>query len=309
MKTLFLGVDGGGTETRAVIINREGHKLGEGKAGGSNNHAVGEEIAITNLIEAIKQAIKGQRYEELFGCLSLAGVNSTRDQHTWATALQKKKFFSSLFSKPPLILNDTRAALRSGTTDKNAVVIIAGTGSNCYGINDIGEEAKTGGQDYILGDEGSGYFVGLEILKHVTRTLDEREDSTLLKDLLLNKLHVHSLDELASVVYGKHWGKTEVSSIASIIDQAVEKDDQTAKKIVEEAAHDLGIMIKTVIKKLGLIKKKATIVKAGGMFKNTLLSKLLENEVKKFTPDVTFIVPTMHPSIAAAFFAKEQFSW
>ena len=63
---------------------------------------------------------------------------------------------------------------------KNGIIIICGTGSNCYGINEEGMHAKTTGWDYILGDEGSGTSMGFKTLRAIMKAYDGRGPQTML---------------------------------------------------------------------------------------------------------------------------------
>ena len=133
---------------------------------------------IENLEEAIQTAtaelaMKPAVFEKsVFG---LAGCNFESDRLLLDEALRKSSL-STVLGGGFEIMNDSRVALRAGTKDGVGVVLIAGTGSNCYGLNSDGQSAKSGGVDYILSDEGGGYDIGLRSLKAVARDLDSRGD-------------------------------------------------------------------------------------------------------------------------------------
>ncbi|MBA7602935.1 hypothetical protein ES703_10031 [subsurface metagenome] len=95
-----------------------------------------------------------------------------------------------------IMCNDTRIGLAAGSDSKNGVMIICGTGSNCFGVNEEGKEAKVNGWDYILGDEGSGYEVGIKALRALMKAYDGRGESTLLSKTILEDLNIKNVSEL-----------------------------------------------------------------------------------------------------------------
>jgi len=304
---LFIGVDGGATKTEAVLIDENKKEIGRGLAAGSNADIFGVSESVNRVYAAIKQACGGTNPTISNCCLAIAGIDTKKDNTIWEHTVSHNLSLSKLLNKEPNIVNDSLAALRSGTTAKNAVVIIAGTGSNCFGRNEQGEEAKSGGVDYILSDEGSGYNIGLRILKRVTQSIDGRNDDTLLKDLLFQKLNINSLPKLVSQVYEKPWNKADIAQIAPLAEKAAEKEDKVAKEILERAALDLGIMIKAVATKLELKNMQYEIVTAGSVFKiKTHLMNNLEKDIKEFSPKAKFVRPQVDSATAAAYLALEK---
>lgn len=305
-RKFYLGVDGGGTKTKAVLINSSKNIIGEGQSAGSNATIFGLTESVNQVALAVKKALTGKESKISRSCLALAGVNIKSNNQDWRQTIKEHPFLSKVLDNP-LIINDTLAALRSGTTDQNAVVIIAGTGSNCYGRNEKGQEARSGGTDYILGDEGSGYNIGLKILKGITQDLDGRGQKTILTNLLFEKFKISSLEDLNLVVYQKPWNKTDIAKIAPLAEKAAEKGDIIAKKIIEQAAHDLAVMIKVVATKLNLQEKSYTIVTSGSVFNiQKILCEHLEADIVKFSPKANFIKPIVDSATAAAYLAMEN---
>lgn len=308
MAKFFLGIDGGGTYTKAAMVDENGKLISQNQSAGSNVNVFGLQSAAANLNETIRQAI-GDIKGEIFGCLAISGVNFPKDKESWQKTVANDPFLKSVFFKPPLVVNDALAALRSGTTDKNALVIIAGTGSNCYGRNERGEEAKAGGVDYILSDEGGGYWIGLEILQRVTKSLDGRGQKTKLTELLFSKLNVNSLERLYETIYQKPWGKFEIAQIASLAEEASKNGDFEANEIINSAAIELSLMVKAVVKKLGLESNKFTVVKAGSILKiKRLICERVEKEILKFAKDANFAEQNIDSANGAAYLAYEAFN-
>ncbi|OGD88158.1 hypothetical protein A3D04_01690 [Candidatus Curtissbacteria bacterium RIFCSPHIGHO2_02_FULL_40_16b] len=306
-KKYFIGVDGGSTKTEAVLIDENKKEMGRGLTAGSNADIFGLSESVDRVFAAIEQACAGKNSNITGACLAIAGIDTKKGKSIWEQAIKNHYSFSKYLNKKPFVVNDSLAALRSGTTAENAIVIIAGTGSNCFGRNEKGEEAKSGGVDYILSDEGSGYNIGLRILKRITQSIDGRNDKTILKDLLFRKLNISSFSKLVSQVYEKPWNKADIASIAPLAEKAAEKEDKVAKEIIERAAHDLGIMIKAVANKLQLKNKQYEIVTAGSVFNiQTILMIHLKKDIKQFSPKAILVKPHIDSATAAAYLAMEQ---
>ena len=306
MDKYYIGVDGGGTKTQAVLIDANRKIIRRAFSGGSNPSVFGIKTSIERIYDAVYKVTLG-KLSDVPACLAIAGLNSQEDKKNFYNNLFKNKKLSKILAKSSIVVNDTVAALRSATVDKNAIVLISGTGSNCWGRNEKGEEAKAGGLDYILSDEGSGYAIGLSILKSVVWALDGRGPKTILVDLLFKKLNVKNLDTLSNLIYKKPWNKTDIASIAPLAGKAAFLKDDVAEKIIFNAASDLGLMIKTVAKRLGLQNKKYMIVRTGSVFKiQKILCECLEKDILKFSPKAVFTKQKVNSATGAAFLALEK---
>lgn len=307
-KNIYLGVDGGGTKTQAALIDLDGKVLANGEAGGSNPAVFGIKKSLDNIIIAIQKILKNfPDTADIPACLAIAGVNTKKEAENFRKAALAHSQLSKIISKNSIVVNDTQAALRAGTNDKNAIVLIAGTGSNCFGVNESGQIAKSGGRDFILSDEGSGYAIGLSVLKAVTKMSDGRASMSVLKDLLFSHLKINSIDQLTEIVNSKPWNKTDIANVAPLAEKAAQKGDRLASEIIKTAAGELGMLIKAVAEKLDLKNKDYTIVTTGSVFNiQKILDENLKNDVLKFSPHAIFAKPKVESAVGAALLAKEQ---
>lgn len=303
----FLGIDGGATKTSAVILDAAGKEVSRGYSAGSNFAVSGLGRSLDNLYAAISGASTGVYPQNFKVCLAMAGIDTQKQKEMLQKAITTHRFLSKFFRIPPLIINDSQAALRSGTNDKNALVIVSGTGSNCYGKNETGKEAKSGGYNYILSDEGSAYDIGSKILKSITRYLDGRGQTTLLKDIVFKNLKISTLEDLSSLVYEKPWDKTDIGQMAPYINEAAAQKDPVALQIIDSTALELALMAKSVIQSLNLKDKKFTLVTSGSVFKiGEILLQKFYGDIKTFSPNVVFTFPQKDTATGAAYLAAEQ---
>ncbi|MHB1253437.1 MAG: N-acetylglucosamine kinase, partial [Candidatus Humimicrobiaceae bacterium] len=194
----ILGVDGGATKTLTRVTDTNGKKITEIISGPTNYRDIGIESSIMNINSGILRAIDKinlKRSNFKSTCFGLAGLDDETDFKIFKKIIFNRRIKKFLDYKKTILCNDAKIALFAGSNNKNRIIIISGTGISCYGINENGLEAKTTGWDYILGDEGSGYTIGLEGLKVCMRAFDGRGVKTLLSKIILDKLKLK--DEIA----------------------------------------------------------------------------------------------------------------
>src|SRR5438105_5133143 len=168
----WLGVDGGGTNTRAAILNTLGELCGEGHADAANFLRVGLEAAAGNVKRAVEDACAQARIRpaQIAGaCIGLAGVQHPKHHRQMYHALK-----AALPIRAITLETDARIALAGATDLRPGVVIIAGTGSISCGINSRGKFVRAGGWGPTMGDEGSGYYIGRRALEAVVSAYDGR---------------------------------------------------------------------------------------------------------------------------------------
>src|SRR6185437_16654272 len=139
------------------------------------------------------------------------------------------------FTGPAIIENDVVGAWAGATEAQPGVVIIAGTGATSLGMNARGQLWRTDGWDYVLGDAGSGYAIGLAAIRSAMRMLDGREDpSALLREMKVN-YGVDNAEEMRRLVDSTPFGKFEIASFAERVWEAAQRGDSAAQAIFTEA--------------------------------------------------------------------------
>ena len=242
----ILGVDGGGTKTLALLADLNGHVIARGGSGPSNYNVVGFETACAALESAIAMAQKDYPGDIAALCLGLAGAGRQEDIEQfqfWAV----EKFPKTIVK----IVNDAEILLAAGSPTGPAIALICGTGSIVYGRTTTGELIRAGGWGYLFGDEGSGYAIGVAALRAVLQAYDGRGTSTLLTELVLDRLGLSSPPELVRNIYGADAPRLEVASLAELVEEAAGRNDRVAIAILEEAARELARTIAVVYPKFG----------------------------------------------------------
>ncbi len=290
----ILGVDGGGTKTITRITDVKGCILAETITGPSNYKKVKLSVALKNIVEGVVQSIysfnsDGTNISFKSSCFGLAGLDSNKDEAIYKDMILRSQIAKMLDLNKTIICNDSRIGLAAGTDRKNGIMIICGTGSNCFGINEDGIEIKADGWDFILGDECSSFEVGLRALKAVMRDFDKRGRKTILKERILEKLNLSSIEDLIEWAYIDPFYSEKVASLAQVVGDSAELGDMISQKILSNAAKEAFITIKTVAMQLGFKNKDFDIVFVGSLFKcEKYFKNLLCEKLIKTFPGINF---------------------
>jgi len=295
----LLAIDGGGSKTHALCCDEQGHELGEGLAGATSLTATEIGAASFNLQEVIRQATQNLppqwRIEKMV--MGLAGIDTQAEIDNAAAVFKQSLQYLPIGSVQ--LVNDILVALESGTNNPNAVALIAGTGSNCYGRTEEGQEAKTGGMDFLLTDEGSGYAIGRAVLRAAVKSFDGRGPKTILENAVVEHFHLQSINELKTVVYHPLLNKTEVGELSKMCTPAVEQGDIVSVAIFDKAVEDLYIMVRVVLEKLDLLCKNTDCVLVGGMTKIPYIQDHLKAKLGELCPQLVIQIPEKPPVYGA----------
>jgi N-acetylglucosamine kinase-like BadF-type ATPase len=289
-----LGVDGGGSRTVVQIADVKGKILAEEVRDSSSFKSVGIKKATENLNKAIFSAIKSLKAKENIhfasSCFGFAGNDSDEDAKRYKEIVFNGKLKGYLDQKKTIICNDTRLGLEIGSNNKNKVILIAGTGSNCVGVNEEGDKVGSSGWDYILADEGSGYETGLKALKAVMKAYDGRDEKTLLLKTIPGGLNLKRVQDLVKWAYSNSiCSKGKIAALAKIVCKTARMGDKKSINILAEEAEEAAISVITVAEKLGFKNKEFVLIIVGSLFKcKKYFKSVLVNRLKECFPKISF---------------------
>src|SRR6185436_17233044 len=121
--------------------------------------------------------------------------------------------------------HDCRIALAGGLSGRPGIVLIAGTGSSCFGMNAAGEAWRSGGWGHLLADEGSGYWLGVKGLEAAVRAYDGRGAPTALLDQLQRHLGLPDMNDIMHRLYVTGMSRAELAALAPIVIAAAADGD------------------------------------------------------------------------------------
>lgn len=248
MRGLILGVDGGGTKTAVWLANTAGDILGRGVSSPSNYQVVGKTAALhaiqNALLQAYQQAGLPPEPAKIIS-LGMAGVGRDEDR-SWLVDWCKGQNIAEKLE----IMTDAELLLWAGTPDGWGIGCISGTGSISFGIDPLGKKARAGGWGYILGDEGSGYAIGISALRAVTQAADGRGPQTGLTTRVLAAWNLSEPAALISAVYRSNMAREQIGALTEWVLKEAEAGDEVAVHLVNTAAADLSLAIGSVARQL-----------------------------------------------------------
>lgn len=257
-----IGIDAGGTKTVCYLADGGGRVIAESRGGGGNLHAVGELELEKSLHTLMAAAIGDRDVVPAAICLGIAGVDRPDDAAV-VDAIMRRIGFKARIA----IANDALIALVAGAEHQPGVVIVAGTGSIAYGRNARGVAARAGGWGYVLGDEGSGYWIGRLALRAVVRQADGRGPVTALTPRILEHFQVGKPYQLVHQIYAENLRPSSIAAVAHHVQAARDEGDEVAAGILDQGARELVASAASVVRQLDMADEPFVFVLAGGMFR------------------------------------------
>ena len=256
-----LGIDVGGTKTVCLLADDDERVIASGREEGANLQGAGELVLEKVLHSVMEKTLEGTGALPAAICLGIAGVDRATDEAVVRSIMKRIGYKARI-----LVVNDALIALQAGVGDGAGIVIVSGTGSIAYGRNESGEASRAGGWGYVLGDEGSGYWIGRLALRAVVRHADGRGRVTSLTPRLLAHFEVERATELIHKVYHEELSPRSIAAAAKYVQHARDEGDIVATGILNRAADELMTAATAVMTRLELLERPFTFVLAGGMF-------------------------------------------
>ena len=297
-----LGIDAGGTKTVCLLADDQGQVIAESRRGGANLQAVGELEVEKVLHEVMEEAIGNRAIVPAAICLGIAGVDRPDDSVVVGGIMRRIGYKARV-----VVVNDALVALEAGAPGQAGVVVISGTGSISYGRDVRGQAARSGGWGYVLGDEGSGYWIGRAALRAVLREADRRGPATLLSGLLLKHFGVPQAQGLIHEVYNSNLKPAAIGALAQCVQAAFSQGDRVAVGILRGAADELEASALSVARRLELIGEPFLFILAGGIFRAVpWLEQELERRLPISAPGSRVRLLDREPAIGAVAIALQE---
>ena len=290
-----LGIDVGGTKTVCLLGDEEGRVLSTAKGPGANLQAVGELQLEKVLHTVMEETVAQQAAVPAAICLGIAGVDRPDDAIVVRGIMGRIGYKARI-----LVVNDALIALQAGIGAAPGIVIVSGTGSIAYGCDRHGYAARAGGWGYVLGDEGSGYWMGRLALRAIVREVDGRGQPTSLTPRVLAHFSVARPEELLQTVYHEDFKPAAVAALATHVQQARDEGDVVATAILDRGAKELVAAAASVTNQLELTGEEFAFVLAGGMFKAVpWLRDELTRQLPTIAPRSRTLLLDMEPAFGA----------
>jgi N-acetylglucosamine kinase-like BadF-type ATPase len=256
-----LGIDAGGTKTRALLADENASVVGSALGGGANLKTHGE-LEVEKVLHAVIEEALGPavaRPEAL--ALGIAGADRPADEAVLRGILRRIGFRDRV-----VVTNDARIAFVAGSERRVGLALVCGTGSIAWGRNRAGEIARSGGWGWHLGDEGSGFWIGERAIREVLRAADGRGPATSLDGPLSEHFEIARPEQILYAIYDREFPRTRVARFAPRVEEAALAGDSVAKAILSDAAGELVRAAQSVRDRLRLEEGPYDVVLSGGTF-------------------------------------------
>lgn len=302
----FIGIDGGGTKSHCVVIDESRNQLFECFGGATNFLMLGNEVVCQTIYELLEKC--GEELKIDFSKFTSATLGTTgAGRRTDAESLESsfKNFIAQ--KKIPLnkfsVTSDAVAALEGAFGGGVGCILIAGTGSICFGKDEKGNIRRTGGFGRFIGDEGSGYGIGRQALRAIAKNFDGRGAPTLLMNIFVSEFNISSPEQLITDIYKNNF---DIASVAPMVLRAAEQGDKIANDILEYQTDELILHIRGIRKKIICAKLKIAFI--GGLIANeNIYSAMLQRKIAGELPDVEIHKAKFSPAFGAALIAEANF--
>jgi len=301
MRTV-LGIDGGGTRTRAVIVDEAGRLRGAGSAGPANYHSVGLDAAIANIVAAASEAIRqgglpaDQRCDAAF--LGLAGCGTDEDRIKLAAVAQRLPMVA-----PPHVIidHDLRIAHGGALEGDPGVVLIAGTGSACFGVDRHGKTARAGGWGPMFDDFGGAFDIGRRAITHAIFVADGRAEPSMLAAGVTEALGGDLRAAVKLTVTGDD--RNRIAGLASLVFEAAGRGEPFASAIIMACVDELARCVAAVVSKLRFDAEIDVVVLGGLNNAGRGFFQPLYDAIRRRVPQAQIVSEMLPAALGAAILA------
>lgn len=302
MTRYFLGYDIGGTNSRALIADENGHAVGLGQAGAGSYEVVGWD-GLAAALRAVTDAVlasAGLGVEQIAGAgFGISGYDwpGERAPHLAAIA-------SLGLEAPCALVNDSMIGLVAGAEKGWGIGIVAGTGANCWGRDRHGREGHTTGGAELLGEYGGADTLVPEAIRAVSKAFTLRGPATSLTDAFVD---VVGAAGPADLLEGLYMGRYEISTPAApLVFQAAADGDAVALDLIRWAGRELGSLAIGVIRQLELENEAFEVVQIGSLLSvSSLLADTMLSEIRQVAPGARLTKLGMPPVVGGVMLGME----
>lgn len=299
----FLGADLGATKTHALIVDENGRALGFGESGPGNHETVGYDGMFQAMHNSMEQALHaaGLAKADITGAgFGVAGFDWPSEYEVTAKTIDRLGLTARY-----QFVNDAVPGLVAGSEEGWGVVVVSGTGSNCYGWDrEHKREGRVTGHGVTMGEGAGGTELMHRCMQLVGYSWSKRGPKTAIADALIAHVGAQDLDDL---IRGYTMKEYDLGAYAApIVFRVAKEGDQVARELIHWAGCELGEMANAVIRQLDFEEIAFDVVMTGSMFKGgTMLIDPMRETIHKVAPKARFVRLEVPPVIGAVLIGME----
>jgi N-acetylglucosamine kinase-like BadF-type ATPase len=311
-QALVLGLDVGGTSTRALVATADGGRLGAGRAAGGNPTGLGPQRAAAALGDAVGQALTGLDAADVrHVVVGLAGGAASPSGEDLPGGEAFVRMWARVGIRCPVEYEgDALIAFVAGTDAPEGSLLLSGTGAVAIAVKDRAMAARSDGHGWLLGDRGSGFWLGRQAVLAAMADLDGEGPPTLLTDLVIESLLTGTTPphpgpsiaarDLVTAVMSQ--SPPNQAGLAPLLATASAAADPVAEAIVDRAAAHLAATLSVVRDPAAA----TPIVVAGSILTNpTPVAARVRAVLRSRWPDAA-VTPALDGAAAAAWLALDR---
>lgn len=299
---LFAGIDGGGSNLRVAVVDARLATIVTQSAGTANPSVIGREQAQAHIREIVRATL--QRADISPKRIAAAGIGIAGASNLHSRDWLLETLSPILPSSRLVPSSDLEIALVGALGRRHGILLLAGTGSAAYGCAPDGKQLQVGGWGYLLGDEGSGYWLGMQLLRGISAAHDKGGGLTALGAACLDALALQTARDLVGWLYRSNEAATaRVAALARLALDMAQAGDCEANMLVRAAADHLARQVDLLRSRLEY--PGAPIAFAGGLLDtDNALSAAVTRQLK-----LPGRPKALHsPAIGAALLAQLEWS-
>jgi len=273
---MYLCVDGGQTKTAVMLLDASGREVEAWRAGalttpwkpGAMDNLRGVVRSIAEDLDRVLRSASQEPPEA--ACFSLTGY--MEGDETIPSLIREEleravPGIGRIHTIPDYVGNWAAA-----TGGEPGVMVIGGGGSVAYGRTSSGEAARVGGWGHLLGDEGSGFWIGLQAIKAVLKSRAGVTPKTALEERVMQRFGTDDDRQVIREVYSASFSEAEVAGMVPLVASVAQDGDETAAGILDEAADHLAGIALAVLRRLGDL----AVYPSGGIFRAPTMRERFE---------------------------------
>jgi glucosamine kinase len=282
MKSVVVGVDGGGSRTRARVADEQGQEIGHAEGPASAVRPGASDGSADVIAAVVREALSAAGHADVRPrvlCVGVAGVGRETERVALTQALEARAL-----ADQTVVLADFQIALDDAFGSGPGVLLIAGTGSVAFGRSPTGEIARCGGWGPVIGDEGSAAWLGRRALSVVTSASDGREPDTALTGAMLTATDVPDVASL--IPWAADASASKLATLAPVVFTVADTGDLRANALVTLACEELMLHIRSLSRRVFVDERAAVpVARAGGLLsRGSMLRRRLEHRLKSGVP-------------------------
>lgn len=295
-----MGIDGGGTSLRVVVVDDDLNVVAQTHGEGVNPNQIGHHLASQRIRDAVTAVLRDSPGDVSACALGIAGAAASHSADWLKTVL------TDLLPQAVIVpSSDLEIALTGAHGKPYGILLLAGTGSAALGIDPHRNQVLVGGWGYLIDDFGSGYWLGNQALQHTVQVLDGRRSQDALSDAVLQQIECADRSSVIRWLYQQESpAPSRIASLAALVlntaDNQADYQSEAARQILDAAADHLAAMVSALHQQL-TVTPALTVRFAGGLLQQP--NALSQRVVAKLGLD-TFPAARYPPHIGAALLAK-----